>query len=166
MTGSNDLQFAPPVSMFCAVSKRGGTGYQTIYANGTLAGGIVGYGIWISDTSDNSGAFSSQYRNASNASTNYYTATLPSLNVFFIGSSLVDSSTNKVFFNNGSEDSISHTITGTPNQPVTIGHRSASANLSHFLNGDIAELIVYNASLSAANRESVRDYLNTKWSIY
>jgi len=166
MTGSNDLQFAPPVSMFCVVSKRGGTAYQTIYGNGILAGGVIGYGIWISDTSDNSGAFSSQYRNAGSANTNYYMATLPSTNTFFIGSCLIDSSTNKIFFNGSSEDSISHAITGTPNQTVAIGMRYDGGAVNWALNGDLAELLVYNSALSTTNRESVRDYLNTKWAVY
>jgi hypothetical protein len=33
-------------------------------------------------------------------------------------------------------------------------------------NGDLAEIILYNSYLSDSDRESVRDYLNTKWAIY
>lgn len=165
MLGPTALQFAPPVSMFAVVSKRGGTDYSTIYGNGILASGPIGYGIWISATGDNSGAFSSQYRNAGGASINYYTATLPSTSVFFIGHAIINSSTNKVYFNNGAEDSINHTITGTPNQTPTIGARE-SGGLSFYLNGDIAEIVIYNSDLSDDNRVLVRDYLNTKWAIY
>lgn len=165
MLGPAALKFAPPVSMFAVVSKRGGTDYSTIYANGNLAGGPIGYGIWISATWDNSGAFSAQYRNAGGASTNYYTATLPSINAFFIGHAIINSSTNKVYFNNNAEDSINHTITGTPNQTPTIGAREAGG-LGFYLNGDIAEIIVYNSDLSETNRGSVRNYLNAKWNIY
>lgn len=35
-----------------------------------------------------------------------------------------------------------------------------------FLVGDIAELIIYNRSLSADERTRVRSYLNTKWAVY
>lgn len=166
MLGSNSLKFKPPVSMFCVVSKRGGSDYQGIYTAGVLA--IVnGYGILISNTGDNSGAFTSQYRiGNTNISTNYYTATLPSTNTFFIGSATIDSSTNKVFFNDSTEDSISHTVDTTPNQNVYIGARDNFGSPLFYFNGDMAEVLVYNTALSTTNRESVRDYLDTKWNVY
>jgi len=167
MIGPDSLKINVPISMFAVVSKRGGTNYQTIYGNGILAAQEAGYGIFISATSDNNGAFASQYRNLAPASTNYFTATNPTTNQFFISSCLIDSSTNKVFFNNSAEDSVSHAITATPQGIVAIGARySVSPVVTFFLNGDFAELLIYNSALSTANRESVRDYLNTKWSIY
>lgn len=36
---------------------------------------------------------------------------------------------------------------------------------SSFLDGDIAEIIVYNSALSTSDRESVESYLSTKWGI-
>ena len=166
MQGSNSLKFKPPVSMFCVVSKRGGSNYQGIYTLGVLAP-TNGYGIWISNTGDNSGAFSSQYRQGStNVSTNYYTALLPVTNTFFIGAGVVDSSTNNVYFNDGAEDSLAHTVDIAPDQNVYIGARDQNGATSLYFNGDIAEIIVYNSALSSSSRNSVRDYLDTKWNIY
>lgn len=174
--GSNDrfdgpaaLKIAPPVSIFSVISKRGGTNYQSIYSAGILAP-VRGYGLFISSTTDNSGAFSSQYRDGSNASTNYYTATTPVINSFFIGASVINLSVNNAYFNNNSENSISHTVgTVTPNQEIRIGNRreeSGGPVEGFFLNGDIAEIIIYNSSLTSSDRVLVRDYLNTKWNIY
>lgn len=167
MIGPNELKFAPPVSIFAVISAGPIAAYQTIYGNGTLAGGVQGYGIWVSDISDNLGAFSSQYRDSSTANTNYYTATIPIAGVFFIGNSIITSTKNILYFNNSTEDSQDHLIgTITPNQDVLIGARADGGSFNWHLNGDIAELIIYNSSLSTINRESVRNYLNTKWAIY
>jgi hypothetical protein len=168
MIGPDSLKINVPISMFAVVSKRGGTNYQAIYGNGILASQSTGYGMFISATSDNSGAFASQYRNLSSDSTNHYTAKTPTTNEFFIAFSIIDSSTNKAFFNNGAEDSVSHTITGTPINTVAIGARYTTGMpiIAFFLNGDFAELLIYNSALSTTNRELVRDYLNTKWAIY
>ena len=40
------------------------------------------------------------------------------------------------------------------------------SNNGFYWDGDIAELLIYNSYLSDTNRESVRDYLNTKWAVY
>lgn len=173
MAGPSALKFSHPASMFVVVSKRGGTDYQGIYSNGILQQ-CTGYGLFISNTGDNSGAFSTQVRSDASgsnvSSTNYYTGTLPSTNTFFIGAGIIDSSTNKAYFNNGSEDSISHSIaSGTPNRGVGIGARYGGVDATSpgfFFNGDIAEIIVYNSALTSSDRGSVRDYLNTKWNIY
>jgi hypothetical protein len=171
--GPSNLKFTYPVSIFCVVSKRGGSDYQGIYGTGILQP-ATGYGLFISSTTDNSGAFSTQVRSDANnsnlASTNYYTAALPTTNAFFIGAGIIDSSSNKAYFNNGSEDSLSHSIvSGTPNRGVGVGARYGgidNTSPGFYFNGDIAEIIVYNSALASSDRGSVRDYLNSKWSIY
>jgi hypothetical protein len=50
-----------------------------------------------------------------------------------------------------------HTLTG-----LTIG---AAYDASNCLNGDIAELIVYNATLTTAQRKRVERYLSKKWGV-
>jgi hypothetical protein len=39
-------------------------------------------------------------------------------------------------------------------------------NPTNFLNGDIAEIIIFNTALSTEQRENVLQYLNTKYAIY
>lgn len=53
----------------------------------------------------------------------------------------------------------------TPNQGGVgaLIYNGTTPNSFHF--GDIAELVLYNSSLSAGNRSSVRSYLGTKWGI-
>jgi hypothetical protein len=54
---------------------------------------------------------------------------------------------------------------GTPNTPgghrFTVGGRGAA----NFLTGHVAEVLVYNSSLSDANRQSVQNYLGAKYGI-
>lgn len=35
-----------------------------------------------------------------------------------------------------------------------------------FLDGDLAEVLIYDSALSTSDREAVRDYLNAKWAVY
>lgn len=51
---------------------------------------------------------------------------------------------------------------GSPSVPLYLGARGA-AGASEFLNGDLAELIIYNRYLSTEERTTVRNYLHEKW---
>jgi len=44
--------------------------------------------------------------------------------------------------------------------------RGNNGELSDPFNGDIAEIVWYNSSLSDADRALVESYLNTKWAVY
>lgn len=79
-----------------------------------------------------------------------------------------DRATTSIYVNNSSSAALT-TWGSAPLTPST-----GSRNIGNFLdsgadsciNGMIAEIIVYSGSLSSANRESVREYLNTKYNIY
>ncbi|NBW20696.1 MAG: hypothetical protein EBR82_73305, partial [Caulobacteraceae bacterium] len=52
---------------------------------------------------------------------------------------------------------------GNASNDLRIGARGSNA--SGFLNGDIAEIIVYDSAISDANRAAIESYLMTKWGI-
>ncbi len=81
-----------------------------------------------------------------------------SLNCVFSGAS-------SVFRNNGSPATLTPTNPGTGGYTtgVCIGGDSLSGQC---LNGDIAEILVYDSALSTANRQSVETWLNERWNIY
>lgn len=56
--------------------------------------------------------------------------------------------------------------TGTASTRAATFEYIGRSNNGYYYKGDIAELIIYNSYLSDSSRELVRDYLNTKWSIY
>ena len=65
------------------------------------------------------------------------------------------------------------TPTATSNTGATLNTSSSTLfigryNISFFglLNGDLAEVLVYDSALSDVDREAVRDYLNAKWAVY
>ena len=62
--------------------------------------------------------------------------------------------------NSGSVQSLDDT-----NYNVAIGRLPYDGNNFDFLNGDIAEIIIYNSALSNANRSLVESYLMSKWGI-
>lgn len=58
------------------------------------------------------------------------------------------------------------TSVGTGNANMTItdnGYASIGSWNSNDFNGDVAEIIIYDTSLSDSDREDVEDYLRTKW---
>lgn len=44
--------------------------------------------------------------------------------------------------------------------------RIQTSSTQFFMNGDIAEMLIYNSVLSASNRQLVESFLNTKWAVY
>lgn len=83
-----------------------------------------------------------------------------------------DSSTNRwnLYINGGSviqantrTDSYS---TNAPGYTLQIGATYSSGNGYGTLSGSIAEIILYTSALSDTDRASVRNYLNSKWSVY
>ena len=73
------------------------------------------------------------------------------------------STTDLSAWKNGSSLTASSTATQTIDTQSGVGiGRSPAGN---HLNGDVAEIIVYNSALSTSDRESVESYLSTKWGI-
>lgn len=62
-------------------------------------------------------------------------------------------------------ENISGAVTTTTGE-LSIGGVSASFGITSRMRADVAEIILYNSALSQANREAVRDYLNTKYVVY
>ena len=64
---------------------------------------------------------------------------------------------------NGSSLGVSSTVVRTLNTSsgIGVGRSSGGANIQ----GDVAEIIVYNSALSTSDKESVEDYLSRKWGI-
>jgi len=54
----------------------------------------------------------------------------------------------------------------TTNEPIIVGANNQGQGGSGFLNGDIAEILVYNKKLSDTELNKVRTYMNNKYSIY
>lgn len=76
-------------------------------------------------------------------------------------------------FANGSQvdtaDDSSGTFTGIPSTtdvPFYVGCQFISGAISNAFSGYIMETIVFNAEISAADKTSMRTYLNDKWKIY
>lgn len=73
------------------------------------------------------------------------------------------STTDLSAWKNGSSLGVSSTVTRTINTSSGIG--IGRSNGGAYLQGDVAEVIVYNSALSTSDRESVEDYLSGKWGI-
>ena len=56
--------------------------------------------------------------------------------------------------------------TASPDSAVTAAFMIGSYNLNNGLNGDIAEILVYNTALSTADRQTIENYLNQKYGLY
>lgn len=94
-------------------------------------------------------------------------ATVPAVNTWYIsGMERTGTGTGQAsIYLNGTLDA-----TGTVSQSLGAGNKvlGASTNgilISYFLNGDIAELIIYNAALSATDRQRLNSYLSLKYGI-
>lgn len=66
------------------------------------------------------------------------------------------------------KNGISLGVSSTINQTINTGSKfyvGASASVGNWLDGDIAEIIVYSSALSTAQRQQVESYLSNKWGI-
>jgi hypothetical protein len=72
-------------------------------------------------------------------------------------------------FNGGTSLAYINGVAGTPSYPgeqgLNIGKIGARGDDGTPLDGAIAEIVVYDSVLSTTDRESVEDYLTTKWAI-
>lgn len=91
---------------------------------------------------------------------NTFDVTKTTVNVWAI-SNYSQSTTVRQFYFNG--DAVA---SGTSSTRAATFEYIGRSNNGFYWDGDIAELLIYNSYLSSSNRESVRDYLNTKWSVY
>jgi hypothetical protein len=57
------------------------------------------------------------------------------------------------------------TTINTTSSALYVG-TSATGPASNNLDGDLAEVLIYDSALSTSDREAVRDYLNAKWAVY
>jgi len=98
------------------------------------------------------------YRNAALSSA---TGTLTSP---FLAATVFNGSTNTLFLNGTSANSVNST--GNFNTAkVALGGRWASSVFGNFWNGNLGEAIICNASLSASDRQKVEGYLAHKWGL-
>jgi len=65
------------------------------------------------------------------------------------------------FYQNGIAGDSGTPVTGLSGQPIIIG-----AWLTYALNGDIAELIIYDYAMNDTERGQIEDYLNIKYNLY
>jgi len=83
---------------------------------------------------------------------------------------IYDSVDNRIRINGGDEQvnvNAAGTLDYHANDAATIGAvRDTSNNVASILKGDISEIILYNSALSAANRQRVEGYLNTRYGVY
>lgn len=70
------------------------------------------------------------------------------------------------FYINASLDSTVNSLTGTNTANSTYNLMIGSGQSSFYLNGDIAEILIFSSALEDTDRSSVENYLNTKWGIY
>ncbi|MFO7676948.1 MAG: DUF2341 domain-containing protein [Thermoplasmatota archaeon] len=73
-----------------------------------------------------------------------------------------DGSTLYAYLNQEQVHSYSCSFSGTNSNALTIGQVSGEGR---YWNGDIAEIIVYNSSLSPEEQEQIEHYLNVKWGL-
>ena len=66
-----------------------------------------------------------------------------------------------IWENGGEKDTATETFTLSASEVLTVGGRPDLG----FLNGDIAEVIVFNSALSVSNREGIQTYLGNKYGI-
>lgn len=140
-----------------AVAKGSTKSVQAIYANGDsgavkrdLALFVFGAGSTYVERSDGI-----DYHGVTQAQTTGI------FNVCFcwLNSSSINAGTN------GSESSFSTTVGGATSDAGCVG-ASIESVLNHYFDGDIAEILVFDALPDSTDRAAVRDYLNAKWDIY
>jgi hypothetical protein len=84
-------------------------------------------------------------------------------NVFALVCGLQSSGDAKLFING--VQSGTNTQNGAPGT-IYLGHGIGPPPYSETLDGDIAEVIVYDSALGTTNRQSIETYLNGKWAIF
>lgn len=84
------------------------------------------------------------------------------LNVMILQTALFSGLTSEIWLNGVTQGVGNASIQGI--NGLTVGAVNGGGG-SH-LDGDMAEILVYNANLSSADRQAVEIYLNNKWAIY
>jgi hypothetical protein len=69
------------------------------------------------------------------------------------------------YVDGGLSGTTSSTLVVNPSSPTRIGAGASETSPNFFFNGDIAEIIIYNNSISAAQRQQLESYLRVKWGI-
>lgn len=88
-----------------------------------------------------------------------------SLSLQLNGQNATASNRAKIYINNVL-NSITNTETGTNTANATNNMSIGQGQNSYFLNGNIAEILIFTTNLSVSNRNAVESYLNSKWAIY
>lgn len=86
----------------------------------------------------------------------------PSANSFVIQYQDRNASNQISYATNGADPAVRLTEAGT----FDVGRLGSCVNTDQVWYGRVAEIIIYNSQVSTANRNLVRNYLNTKWAVY
>ena len=99
--------------------------------------------------------------------TNFPTATIAStVGNFCLAETSYNGSSLTISRNAVDGTPVATSISGSATDSINIGAVREALTTVLFLPGDIGELIVFNSTLSTPNRDAIRAYLNTKWSLY
>lgn len=161
--GSNDFLTTPSISIgvFTAFAVFKATTSSPVYEQGISTGSASGFHLWTGITTmrvNKSGT--------STAKNHPSGATWATDGVWRMTSQTYNGThASFLLWVNGSSVSLSDVTVASPgtaavNNPVYLGMRGGSTNA---LNGDLAEIIIYDSSLSTADRQSVEAYLNQKY---
>ena len=148
--------------------------YALIYTNDS-AGSTVGYGIGTYDASPSNDAIEcSVTRGVSGTSVvgngidNGFASNTFALASFVTRPTNGTAANRSSYRRNGGAATTNNTATGavsTANSQADLTIGNVAASFSLFLNGDIAEIIIYDSALSDTDREAVENYLLAKWAI-
>jgi hypothetical protein len=143
----------------------GGSTNRTVFVVLNSTAGTIAYGVTLGDSTSTGQSFgvSRELAVRVNSGNRVWStavdATHAIVTIVLDGTSTTDLSAWK----NGSSLTTSSTGTQTINTAtgIIVGNGPSGGNL----NGDVAEIIVYNSALSTSDRQSVESYLSTKWGI-
>ncbi|MDO8429607.1 MAG: LamG domain-containing protein, partial [Candidatus Daviesbacteria bacterium] len=139
------------------VSNDGGN-HTILGRNHSASGGAWDFGIATN------GKVNISTWNGSGTQTQVKGATALGTSSFYIISATDDGTTRTIYLNGTQDNSgTGTTINDTISTPVTVG--VAHGGSAELWNGDIAEVILYNRSLSSTERQTIETYLSNKYNI-
>lgn len=161
--GSNDFLLTPSISIgtFTAFAVFKATTSSPVYEQGISTGSASGFHLWtgittmrvnkstVASAKNHSGGATWATDGAWRMTSQTYNGTHATFLLWVNGSAATTS-----------DVTIANPGTAAINSPIYLGMRGGATNA---LNGDLAEIILYDSSLSTANRQSVEAYLNQKY---
>lgn len=138
-------------SMIAVVKRTSGSGISWVLCK-YVTSNPTGYGLYLN------GATANSWINNSSDATSALT-----LGTYGVVEGIYDQSYNKVYVNGGTPGSVAYSVAIASNSnPLSIGADSSGTNP---LDGDIAEVLLYNRALSDAERQKVEVYLYDRYGI-